>query len=143
MEKMKQSINKGYPVLISGNDGKSNSKKINFLWFSWNMDVPSGHTWIIDGYCNMTCTAQHKTDSSDIKRFTTDYVHCNVGWRNANYNGYYISEVFSFNNYANLTDDDFKREINRSSGTSHYYNKSLYILSHIRPKNYPEFLDEK
>ena len=91
----KKSIDNGCPVFIVGWSTKI-LKEHKFLWWHWETveRYSDGHTWVIDGYYNMKCTATNRNDSTDIQTFTTDFVHCNIGWGGAK-DGYYADRIFA------------------------------------------------
>lgn len=132
-EKIKSSINNGCPLVITGSCIK-NTKKHKFLWWSWETvtSYEGGHAWVVDGYCNMKCTATNKSNKSDVQTFVTNYVHCNLGWSGSS-NGYYIDKVFSVNKNCLVNDWEFNN-INRSSyGEDYYYQYKLEIIPNIKP----------
>ena len=130
---IENSIDNKCPVIISGASIK-NSKTHKFLWWTWETveSYKGGHAWVIDGYCNMTCTATNKNNENDIQTFSADYVHCNLGWSGSG-NGYYISNVFSVNR-GPVASDYRVEKLNRSSyGEKKYYQFLLEIIPHIKP----------
>lgn len=123
---VKSSIDNGRPVIIRGDSFKDYTTR-RFLWWTWQKANYSGHAWIIDGYCNLACTATKKNNPLETKVFSENYVHCNYGWSGTS-NGYYISNVFTTHQNANAKDD----EIPRSAKVNGYYNKNIKILTNIR-----------
>ena len=107
------SINNGCPVIIAG-DAIKNIEEHRFLWWSWETvtGYEPGHAWVIDGYCNLKCTA---TNDNDVQTFTTNFVHCNFGWANG-CNGYYIDNVFTANLGATLSDGIIQNVARESIG---------------------------
>ena len=83
-----------------------------------------------------------KYDWKEIKtnekvRLTLDYVHCNPGWGGTS-NGYYISDIFSFNLGANANDYEIK------SDKEGYYKYEIKIFSELIPEtrlNFDLFFD--
>lgn len=133
--KIKKSIDNNYPVLIMGNSLKK-MKNHKFLWWTWETldKYDGGHIWVVDGYCNMQCTAKNKNNQNDTKTFTTNYVHCNLGWGGSK-NGYYMDKVFSANIGANASDETVENITRTTYGTERYYQYYLKIVTNIRPKN--------
>lgn len=133
--KIKKSIDNNCPVLIMGNSLKK-MKNHKFLWWTWeSLDkYDGGHIWVVDGYCNMQCTAKNKNNENDTKIFTTNYVHYNLGWGGSK-NGYYIDNVFSANIGANASDKTIENITRSTYGTERYYQYNLKIVTNIRPKN--------
>jgi hypothetical protein len=91
---------------------------------------------VTDGYCKLSCDAKnHKTNEK--VRLTLDYVHCNPGWGGTS-NGYYISDIFSFNLGANANDHEIK------SDKEGYYKYEIKIFSELIPEtrlNFDLFFD--
>lgn len=132
--KVKNSINNKAPVLIIGYSG-AEEKHQSFLWWKWNTtNYKDGHAWVIDGYCNMQCTATNKNDKTDVKTFTTNYVHCNLGW-SGSCNGYYIDKVFTANLGANASDGKVEQLTRSAYEDKYYYQYYLKVVTNIRPKN--------
>ena len=117
LEKVKGSLNNGYPVIVCGSD----------------TSVPNGgeHAYIIDGYQYMYSgyvycyfdehgTFFKRDDFVTPSGTTQTYVHINFGW-NGNYDGYYQSGVFD------TSDNDHRFE------TKSNYNGALYIIPYIHP----------
>lgn len=130
---IKKSINNKCPVIISASSKKEVKTK-RFLWWTWKTTTYSGdHAFIIDGYCNMKCTATNKNNRNDVKTFTTNYVHCNLGW-NGSCDGYYIDNVFATNKGA-VAQDSTVEALSRSTyGEDNYYQYNLKIIPNIKPK---------
>ena len=112
-----------------------------FLW--WTLPKPkvttsvsysSGHTFIIDGYYNMSCIA--KKENSEI-RITDNFVHCNPGW-GGNKNGYYLSGIFDMRSNHLIADDNQINSRSTSSTTTdlgkYNYGFNLMQITNIRPK---------
>jgi hypothetical protein len=120
---VKYSINGGCPVLIGGYENE-----INFL----GMIIPQGgHYWVIDGYRTMAVTS--KNDKSAVPTLdAAEYVHCNLGWRNRDKNGWYINSVFDTNNVPLKDKDD---GLPRVATQDYFYQYRLGILAFIRPEN--------
>ena len=90
----------------------------------------TGHAWVIDGYCNLTCDAVHNK-TKERKTITADYVHCNVGWHGS-CNGYYISNIFTFGIRNGLEDCKIR---NSWPGLDNYYKYNIKIFPNLIPKN--------
>ena len=126
-DSVKSSIDNLCPVLIKGRtvDRKTDPDgKVTF--------EESGHAWVIDGYCNLTCDAVHK-ETKEQKTITADYVHCNAGW-GGTCNGYYISNVFTFglNGGANASDNQIR---NSWTGFNDHYKYNIKIFPNLIPKS--------
>lgn len=134
-ETIKKSIDNKCPLIITGASKKIT--KINkFLWWSWETTTgyEGGHAFIIDGYCNMKCTATNRTNKSDVQTFTTNYVHCNLGW-GGSCDGYYIDNVLATGT-GSIASDSTVESIKRSIyGEDYYYKYCLKIIPNIKPKN--------
>ena len=66
-DKVKQSIDNGYPVIISAMAKKTIKKK--FLWF--NVTKKVGHAWVIDGWSRLNFTATN--DKTNNKMYFYGY----------------------------------------------------------------------
>ncbi len=91
-----------------------------------------GHAWVIDGYCNLTCDAVHKK-TKERKSITADYVHCNAGWGGW-YNGYYISNVFTFGIDNGLNNNDNKI-FSSWPGLNDHFKYKIKIFPNLIPKS--------
>ena len=134
-DKIKESIDNKCPLIISGQSKKITTTK-KFLWWRWEKTTgySGGHAFIVDGYCNMKCTATNRTNKNDIQTFTTNYVHCNLGW-GGNCDGYYIDNVLATGN-GPIADDTTVNSIKRSTyGEDYYFQYCLNIIPNIKPKN--------
>ena len=132
---IKSSIDNKCPVIITG-ACKKNTKNHKFLWWKWETvtSYEGGHAWVIDGYCNMKCTATNKTNKNDVQTFTADYVHCNLGWSGVS-NGYYIENVFTVNKGIVASDSTVEKIARSSYGENDYYQYCLQIITNIKPNN--------
>lgn len=154
-DKVKKSINNKYPVLISGRARyKKENKKSLYKPYSPppnNGIEDVGHLWVIDGYAKFTCTATN-TKTGTKKRFTENYVHCNLGWSGIQ-NGYYISGVFSVNigplsvgfpvirvtvppdfGYIRIDSKNNSTFSLRPGDARYYYRYDIEIMTNIHPK---------
>jgi len=122
-EKVKSSINDGCPVIADGS-----RTGINILGIT--ISTPEGgHYWVIDGYRRMSVNA--KFDKSKAPElYTTNYVHCNLGWGGSN-NGWYYSGVFDTENIPYSDDSDNLRSVGTDDK---FYQYGLGILTDIRHK---------
>ncbi|MBQ9238953.1 MAG: C10 family peptidase [Treponema sp.] len=121
LDKIKESIDAGCPVPVTGTSKEYNSNGIvKYV----------GHAFIVDGYFNMSCVA--KKDGADDIPITADFVHCNVGW-GGRQNGYYLSGVFAMNRGALLKDNNGERH-RTGSTKERYFNLFLRQLNMLRPK---------
>ena len=128
-DKIKSSIDNLCPVLIKG---RAINKRHNSTMSLGQEFQDVGHAWVIDGYCNLTCDAIHE-DTKEKETITADYVHCNVGW-GGDYNGYYISNVFTFGTGGKATAED--QEIRSSwNGQDNHYRYEIKIFPNLIPKN--------
>lgn len=134
-ESIYNSINNDCPVVITG-AAKKHIGEHRFLWWTWETDdgYSEGHAWVVDGYCNMRCTATNINDSNDVQTFTSNYVHCNLGWSGLD-NGYYLDGVFSTNVGAVASDYTVNNLARRIEGEDYYYQYNLQIITNIRPNN--------
>jgi len=137
LEGVKSSINAGCPVIA---DGSSTGIKIFGIVYSTPM---GGHYWVIDAYRKMSFNAKFDKSQPD-ELYTTDYVHCNMGWGGKTRdntgniicpNGWYYSGVFDVCNIP-YSDDDEKANVNiRSVGTDEkFFRYGLGMLTDIKPK---------
>ena len=66
-----------------------------------------GHAWVIDGYKKIdkirTIKRTSGTVISETVEETTDYVHCNWGWRNGSNNGWFANKLLEDND-LNVSD---------------------------------------
>lgn len=134
-ETIKKSIDNNCPLIITG-ASKKITKRNKFLWWTWETTsgYDGGHAFIVDGYCNMKCTATNKTNKSDVQTFTTNYVHCNLGW-GGSCDGYYIDNVLAAGK-GPIANDSTINSIKRSVyGEDYYYQYCLRIIPNIKPKN--------
>lgn len=134
-EKIKNSIDNKCPLIIMGSSKKI-TKKNKFLWWTWETTTgyEGGHAFIVDGYCNMKCTATNISNKSDVQTFTTNYVHCNLGW-GGSCDGYYIDNVLATRT-GPIAYDSTIDSIKRSTyGEDYYYQYCLKIIPNIKPKN--------
>lgn len=133
-DKIKKSIDNERPILMLGRSAKT-IKSHSFLWWKWeSISEYGGHAWVIDGYCNMQCTATNKNDKTDVQTFTTNYVHCNLGWGGYK-DGYYIDKVFTTNIGANVSDKKVEELARSAYENGNYYHYNLEIITNIRPEN--------
>lgn len=88
-----------------------------------------GHYWVVDGYCRLFCKAKNKR-SGEIKNIVANYVHCNAGWHGIN-NGYYIDELFTFNNPKANAED---HQIRSTYGKNNYYQYGITMFHNVVPK---------
>lgn len=85
----------------------------------------------------MKCTATNRTNKSDVQTFTTNYVHCNLGW-GGSCDGYYIDNVLATGTDS-IASDSIVESIKRSIyGEDYYYKYCLKIIPNIKPRNYNE-----
>ena len=126
-DSVKSSIDNLCPVLIRGTAVNRKTEPDGKITFN-----ESGHAWVIDGYCNLTCDAVHK-ETKEQKTITADYVHCNAGW-GGTCNGYYISNVFTFglNGGANASDNQIR---NSWTGFNDHYKYNIKIFPNLIPKS--------
>ena len=128
-DSIKSSIDNLCPVLIEG--WSVNKKETRCTLSAGKGFKKSGHAWVIDGYCNLTCDAVHK-DTKERKTITADYVHCNTGW-DGWYNGYYISGVFTFGIDEKATAED-EEILGLWSGSIRHYKYNIKIFPNLIPK---------
>lgn len=115
LKNIKKSIDSGYPVPMTGDYKKG----------------VSGHAFIVDGYCTMSCTATKK-DGSESIQIMDEFVHCNAGWY-GKHDGYYISGVFAMDdNHGALKPDNTSRSANVE--WDRYFQYNLTQLNMLRPK---------
>ena len=115
---VKSSINNGDPVQVAGN---SKIKK----YILWIPIYETGHSWVIDGYKQVTIMVKDKATGIKKKKLTLDYVHCNLGWGEYNCNGWYFSGVFDTDNIPEPT---------RSAKSDNYYRYNIEMLTGIKPE---------
>ena len=107
-------------------------EKKSAWWWAWEWEeikYESGHYWVIDGYCRLSCKAKNKR-SGEIKNIVANYVHCNVGWGGYN-NGYYIDELFTFNKPTANAED---YQIRSTYGKDNYYQYGIVMFHNIVPR---------
>lgn len=133
---VKYSIDGRCPLITRGDSFKYITKRWAFWWEWEEVEYGGGHAWVTDGYCKLSCDAKnHKTNEK--VRLTLDYVHCNPGWGGTS-NGYYISDIFSFNLGANASDYEIK------SDKEGYYKYEIKIFPELIPEtrlNFDLFFD--
>ena len=66
--------------------------------FAWGKKPSTsiGHAWVISGCAKLSCDVFKETNGSFFKRIEDRFVYCNVGEKE-DCNGYYLSNVFNFN----------------------------------------------
>jgi hypothetical protein len=69
-------------------------------------NIFKAHSWNIDGYKIKTRSIITTTKNGTKSTTTSEpdsckMVHCSFGWRNGNYNGYYVSGIFNLNSNQN------------------------------------------
>ena len=136
---IKDSINKGYPVLCQGSSKKTVKKYKLFGKTIWTTTTyGEGHYWIVDGFADLSCTAYNKKTNETLDIRDT-FLHCNVGWGGW-CNGYYLAGVFDFNHL--LTNQSFDRSTSSTSYYTENYNKyDVEIFPYIH-KDYDRVLVE-
>jgi len=92
---------------------------------STSYSYKGGHYWIIDGYRRMTTLAKQKSNNAVVS-YTTDYVHCNMGWGIDRDNGWYINGVFDTDNVPLKT--------RSTKGDEYFYRYNIRMLTNITPK---------
>lgn len=122
---IKSSIDNNRPALILGQTGTYTK--------SDGSTGSDGHYWIIDGYANLSCTAECKTTKSDVK-ITADYVHCTWGWYGMK-NGYYLSNVFDSQYYPLYTNskDVYSTRRSATGNKDGYFQHDLRLITEIHP----------
>lgn len=140
VKSVKQAIKEKRPVYVQGFSMKYKHEKRGTLWLIipdtqvyWTTE--HGHAWVLDGI---------KTLRRKVKRVrapfykvmseyyeTIDLVHCNLGWGDTKYNGYYAHQNFRIRKNP---DDNPLRTITDSIGTRDYYQFDLYTIHDIQPK---------
>lgn len=107
------SLNKGYPVLISA---KSNGL--------------NAHTWVIDGYIRQYRTGVKIGEETEHVYGRTleirEFVHCNWGWQGYN-DGYFYMGIFDSNNPISTN------EIRKTSEDNGYYKSFYRIITYELP----------
>lgn len=107
------SLNKGYPVLISA---KSNGL--------------NAHTWVIDGYIRQYRTGVKIGEETEHVYGRTleirEFVHCNWGWQGYN-DGYFYMGIFDSNNPVSTN------EIRKTSEDNGYYKSFYRIITYELP----------
>ena len=119
--KIKESIDAGYPVPITGTAKEYNG----------NMPKYVGHSFIVDGYFKMSCVA--KKDGAEDIPITADFVHCNVGW-GGRQDGYYLSGIFAMDRGALLEDYYENWNVEGSAIKKKYFSLFLRQINMLRPK---------
>ena len=128
--KVKQSIDNGCPLIVTGHTGEYENEKGEI--------THSGHSWIIDGYANLSCTAKN-TSTKESMSLTADYVHCNWGWNGIRH-GFYLSGVFDSREnplYTGSYDSAKQRSVcfGEESNKSGYFQHYVKIVPNIKPSN--------
>jgi len=123
---IKSSIDKDEPAQVVGY-----SKMKTYIF---GIQIPdNGHSWVIDGYAEMSTTAKNKY-TSEPENYIAEFVHCNIGWGESsidaygNYtrpNGWYVSGVFDTYDIPEAT---------RSTEQAGFYQYNIQMLTGIRPK---------
>ena len=131
---IKKSIDNNCPVVVAGWSRKR-MKEHKFLWWTWETveKYEDGHTWVVDGYCNLQCKAINKNNQNDTHNFTSDFVHCNIGWGDDK-NGYYVDKVFA-TTVGPVTKELEDAKNSRASTIS--FNGFVYnlkMITNIRPR---------
>jgi len=122
---IKSSIDRDEPAQVVGY-----SKMKTYIF---GIQIPdNGHSWVIDGYAEMSTTAKNKY-TSEPENYIAEFVHCNLGWGESstddygNYtrpNGWYVSGVFDTHHIPEAT----------RSGVDGFYQYNIQMLTGIRPK---------
>lgn len=121
-DKVKESINNGYPVIIGAT---SIIKEKKFLWFTYY--ERKGHEWVIDGWSKFKFTAtNNKTKSA--RNFNGYFLHCNVGWSGSR-NGYYYQGIFDMRGNSGYISDDMKIMRNTIGNENNYQYDSEIITN--------------
>ena len=138
-EKVINSLNNGYPVLMKGKQ----EKNMGGLWYS------EGHDWLVDGYVeqretisatltyividvddNNNTSTHYEYEPQNITRYY-NYLHINWGWGKGK-NGYYCKDVFYVRDrYLPNSDDTYGIQYLKSE---YNYRYDLEIATDIRPK---------
>ncbi|MBR0486257.1 MAG: C10 family peptidase [Treponema sp.] len=136
---IKDSIDKGYPVLCGGSSKKKVTKYKLFSKTIWTKtNYSEGHYWIIDGYATLSCTATNILNNETVN-IQDLFLHCNPGW-GGNKNGYYFAGVFDFN-HVPAKSVSGRGTSTTTSYTRYYYQYDLGIFPYIR-KDYNMTLQE-
>jgi hypothetical protein len=124
LSSIQDSIDNDRPVLTRGSSHKKTTKH-KFLWYSYTTTSYSGgHVWVIDAYCNLSCTA---TDGDSTVAITANFVHCNPGW-GGSCNGYYLSGIFDMRRNPPASDSTIDRS---TSGSAYYYQYNIQNITNI------------
>lgn len=82
------------------------------------IDITQSHCWIIDGY-------KKKRSSSGNQSQELNMVHCDFGWKDKDFNGYYVSDIFKLNN----SDNEFDKSDQGYSSDNTHYNNYLHLIT--------------
>ncbi len=109
------------------------------FWGKKKYSYSGGHFWLAHGVLTRSRTVTKTTvtiytgasrpeDSYEVKSYVekNDYILCNFGWREQNFNGYYLGDVFDIN-----IGPDFAENISKS-GTAGNYQYKLTMVTGIR-----------